>query len=172
MRLEPESIRGEHITPGSVMIAETDPIRRSMIGLAPLFSGLLSLITLSYLLGNQTMFPEAMTKFSIFNLQFSIASVIIYYLFFAISNTMFPSPQDMKGVWPVATILGIVLGLLYFFGIRIALTGQMLVLATRIAETLTQSLGLVAVLNIALFIVTWILSHAIARILRLQIMRA
>lgn len=177
MRLEPESIRPSassgqgDITAGSVMIAESDPIRRSMIGLAPLSSGLLSLITLSYLLSNQNLFPTSITQFSMFNFQFSIISVIIYYLFFAISNTMFPSPQDMKGVWPVAIVLGICVGALYVFGLRIVITGQVLLVATRIAETLAQSLGLVVGVNIALWIITRLVILVTVRIMHVRIQK-
>src|SRR5260221_6045484 len=40
LTLEPESIRGESIKAGSVMIAQSDPFRRYAIGLAPVFVGI------------------------------------------------------------------------------------------------------------------------------------
>src|SRR5258706_13434406 len=50
LTLVPENIAEEEVKAGSVMIAHSDPFRRYAIGLAPIFSGLLAITTLSYFL--------------------------------------------------------------------------------------------------------------------------
>jgi hypothetical protein len=140
MRLEPESIRGPDITSGSVMIAETDPFRHAMIGLAPISWGMVTLTAISFFLNQGNMGYWGYWGLG--------------YLLFAVSNTMFPSPVDMKGVWPFAVASGIFFGGAYFLGLQIALTGQALDVAVRILTTLTQSLGIVVGINSVLLIIT------------------
>ncbi len=150
LRLEPESIREDDITSGSVMISESDPFRRYARGLAPLFAGIIVLTALSYFLS------QALPQWHYWGLG---------YLMFAVSNSMFSSPADLKGFIPFAITVGILIASAYFLGIRIALTGQILEVVTRILTTLTQSLGVVLGVNVALLFITKLLSHIIGRFL-------
>jgi hypothetical protein len=142
------------ITTGSVAIAETDPFRRFAIGLAPVFGGLIILTTIAYFL------PQIQTSWGIVGLG---------YLMFAVSNAMFSSPQDLKGFLPFAITLGIFVGLFYYLGLRIALTGAVLEVVTRITMTLENSLGIVLAVNVLLWGFTSLLITLLTRVFRVRV---
>ncbi len=168
LRLEPESIREESIQAGSVMIAETDPVRRALIGLAPLFWGMTALAALSYFI--PTLY-ESVFAFGLplwenrdFYLLFGVG-----YLLYAVSNTMFPSPVDMQGVTPILialvgiSVLGGVLGVQIPISIAVAEVVSQLIL------TLTKSLGVVLGLNIVLLSLAHLLIIWFSRLLRVRV---
>ncbi len=134
LTLVPESIRDENVQTGSVAIAETDPFRRALIGLSPLTTGIIAVSGLSYFVST--------TGYWLF-------TIFFFYLLFAISTSMFPSRPDMKGTPAVAIAIGLLVLAAYFVGIRIGLTGQILVFFLRIVDGLVKSLGFVLVLNVA-----------------------
>lgn len=86
---------------GSVVIGKTDPIRRAIIGVAPVFAGLAIL-------------------FAIFSFAFSSSNTIIlvagFYGLFAVSNTMFSSKKDIEGLLEVLIVGAIIALTLYFIG--------------------------------------------------------
>lgn len=159
LTLEPESIRGDTITTGSVAIAETDPFRRFAIGLAPMIGGIIILTTISYLL--QQYVPN----------WHDWRFWVLGYLLFAVSNAMFSSPQDLKGFLPFAITLAIFLGAFYYLGLRIGLTGEALAVATRILTTLVNSLGVVLAVNLALWTITGLLTTLLAKLFRVKIQK-
>lgn len=148
LSLVPESIREEQINTGSVQVAETDPVRRSLIGVAPVGVGIVVLTALSYFL---TGLVEAVqlniAGGRILSPEFWILIGLTYALF-AVSNTMFASEVDMKGVWPVFIILGLIFAALYLSGFRLFLTGNALSVAEKITSSLVASTGLVLILNL------------------------
>lgn len=95
-------IEGDEVRFGSVKIAESDPIRRFIIGVAPVIFGLILMFAVL-----------------IFSLQFFNASspwwqiALVVFLVFEISNTMFSSSKDMEGA--------LVLFLVIFFLIAVFL---------------------------------------------------
>lgn len=82
---------GDSIKLGSVEIGQTDPFRRALIGLAPLIGGI-SIITFSLLF-----FPK---------IDIWWGKVLLIYLIFEISNTMFSSKKDIEG------LLGLLIGII------------------------------------------------------------
>lgn len=148
LSLVPESIREEQINTGSVQVAETDPVRRSIIGIAPVGAGIVIMTALSYFLPGQfEMLQINLSAGIIHYSQFIILGFLIYALF-AVSNTMFASEVDMKGVWPVAIILGLIFTALYLSGFRLFLTGNALLVAEKIISSLVMSTGMVLILNL------------------------
>ena len=134
LTLVPESLDSTDVKTGSVAIASTDPFRRTLIGIAPLLVGVMALATLSY----------------VYNVKFvnnRTITIVYYYLIFSISNSMFSSKEDMKGVWPVFLVLGLFVGAAYWVGFRTELTGQMLEIADQIVDMMFRSLTLVLALN-------------------------
>ena len=134
LTLVPESIESTEVRTGSVAIAQTDPYRRTLIGVAPIIIGVIALATLSHIYSTQ--FVNNIT-----------ITIVYYYLIFSISNSMFSSKEDMKGVWPVFLVLGLLVGAAYWVGFRADLTGQMLEVAGRITDVMFRSLTLVLALN-------------------------
>lgn len=92
---------------GSVQIVKTDPFRRALIGLAPLFVGLSAIFASLYYLGT---FP-----FTPWYLNLMLLVIII----FEIGNTMFSSKRDVEGIPALfLAFIGLCI-VLYFLGIRI-----------------------------------------------------
>lgn len=128
LTLAPETIRGSEIQAGSVSISKTGPFRRVLIGMAPLFTGLI-----------------AVTFLSSYGL-----TVLPSYLLFSISNSMFPSKLDMQDApGPIIAAL-LLFAAAYATGIRLTLSGQLL-------EPVIQSLALVLAVNAVLLLTLWIL---------------
>lgn len=79
-------VDGQQVKLGSVQIGHTDPFRRMLIGVAPLILGLSALVGLIYF--NK----ESLSSFSPLWL-----SILVIYLLFQITNTMFSSKKDLEG---------------------------------------------------------------------------
>jgi hypothetical protein len=154
MTLVPESIRESNIKSGSVMIAKTDPFRRYAIGLAPISAGIIVITAISYFLPGlweSIQFSSIPLWEHVHFYWILIAS----YGLFSVSNAMFSSPEDLKGFPPFAFVLAILAIGAYFLGLRFTLTGNALEVSLRTLVTLTNSLGLVIILNIVLLAVSW-----------------
>ena len=91
-------IREGGVQMGSVMVGKTDPIRRLLIGLAPVLGGFLILLFLFF--SWQTSAVSEGLKY-----------VISIFIIFEVTNTMFSSSKDLEG----AAVLGIVALLLAVF---------------------------------------------------------
>lgn len=90
-----------HVRMGSVHHAKTDPIRAMLIGTAPLVYG----IAFFYLVFEASLFPHT----NVF------MNILMVYLFFAVSSSMFSSREDLKEsliIIPVSLL--IVSGLIAF----------------------------------------------------------
>ncbi len=164
LTLVPESLEGSEIKAGGVMIAETDPLRRTLIGLAPVYVGIGVLATISWwlpiLLDRVFIRPPLATQGEA--LQNGILLILALYALFAISNSMFSSKEDMKGVIPFTITVAIFATAAYMTGLRpvpdgaglrVGLTGQLLTEVIRIIETLVRSLGLVIGVNVTVLLV-------------------
>jgi len=143
LSLVPESLEVSEVKAGGVMIASTDPLRRTLIGLAPVYVGIGALSVLSYFLSSS---PNPYSSF------------FILYSLFSISNSMFSSSEDMNGVLPftVTTALFLIAG--WAAGLRIGLADTLIAKLASLTAILVQSLGLVLGLNlIVLFVNSLIL---------------
>ena len=115
-------IDGDKVKLGSVQIAQTDPIRRFLIGAAPFFFGTIILLGILFYA----------TQHQFFNNTY--LTIGIGYLIFEIGNTMFSSKKDMEGALELFGTLIVILIILYLMGIRLpsfnpnALLSQPLVL--------------------------------------------
>ncbi|QQG40746.1 MAG: hypothetical protein HYV37_00235 [Candidatus Levyibacteriota bacterium] len=100
---------------GSVEIIKTDPIRRMMIGFAPVFVGIAMLFSILYAIIQKDVIAKNITSQP---LQV-VFYIMAFYFLFVISNTMFSSSKDMEGT---AEVLLVVLGIavaLYAVGVRV-----------------------------------------------------
>lgn len=160
LTLIPESLERTEIKAGGVMVSETDPLRRTLIGLAPVYVGILVLATLSYFL--PTLFSHGTdgangTYGSLWTNPNSYIFMLICYLLFAISNSMFSSKEDMNGVLPFTITAAIFLIAGYVAGLRIGLTGQIVTGFNLVTQSLVQSLGIVLTVNLIVLAATFIL---------------
>ncbi len=89
---------------GSVMIGQTDIIRRAIIGFAPLLVGLVIVLGIPFLLKDQSTL-----------LYFMVA----VYLLFEVGNTMFSSRKDMEGVLELIIVLALLILTFYIVNFRL-----------------------------------------------------
>jgi hypothetical protein len=105
------SQRGGKVTLGSVQTAKADPVRSSLIGLAPLLTG----ATVIFLIGTRVLGVDELTSQGLDGVLAGLGDLLRVpdvwlwlYLIFAVSNAMLPSATDMQPVRPVLIFLGIV----------------------------------------------------------------
>lgn len=152
LTLVPEGIEQKEVRTGSVSIAQSDPIRRAVIGIAPVFVGLSTLGILSYFLPGvwEQVLLDIQNGILLTSYSLYIFALMVY-AFFAVSNTMFSSPEDLEGFWPVVGIITLLSAALYIAGIRINLTDTTLMGVNQFFRSMGFILGYVALLNITLF---------------------
>ncbi len=132
---------------GSVEIAKTDPIRRAIIGFAPVFAGLMLIVGIVYFFtSNLSFFQDKGIYITM------LAIIAIVYLLFAISNTMFSSRRDMEGAIEIIVTLLIVAILLYVLGLRVPLSWVFVFLESNMEPFKKSSMFLLAPIVIDLAI--------------------
>lgn len=100
-------IEGEHVKLGSVQVAKSDPIRRFLIGAAPFLFGTIIMLSLLFYFVQSHFFSNY------------LLTIILGYIIFEISNTMFSSRKDMEGALELFITLIAIVIVLYLLGIRV-----------------------------------------------------
>lgn len=96
-------IQGDRVKLGSAEIGKTDLIRRALIGVAPVIIGTAIIIGLSY------------SMFFIFTEPVWWSWIIVVYLIFVFSNSMFSSSKDLEGfIEAFSLVLSIIIALYLF----------------------------------------------------------
>lgn len=97
-------IRENHLKLGSVQIGLTDPFRRSLIGVAPVLFGVSLLLGIAYYLTSNLSHSTSIPY---------LVWLLIFYLVFVITNTMFSSPKDLEGTFAVMVFILAIFTALY-----------------------------------------------------------
>lgn len=100
-------IREGSVKLGSVQIGHTDPFRRALIGLAPIFVGIALLAWGVYFFSQFPIQPQW------------INILIVFFIVFEIGNTMFSSKRDVDGLLPLLIVLAVFSLIIYLLGFRI-----------------------------------------------------
>lgn len=133
---------------GSIEIAKTDPIRRSLIGFAPVFVGLALIICVVYFFSSNILFLQNNNFYL-----FIVVILALIYSLFAVSNTMFSSSKDMEGTVEILITLLIIFTAVYILGFRPQLSYLDRVFTGKSFEMIQQSaIFLLAPIAIDLFI--------------------
>lgn len=103
MEFLPQKREGE-LKLGSVAIGQTDPVRRFLIGVAPIIFGTAVVFGLFNFL--------AVGEASIW------VKLILFYVLFTIGNTMFSSKKDMEGAVVLLVLLVILILTAFILGLR------------------------------------------------------
>lgn len=113
----PEIEENGHIRAGHVMVAKTDPIRLTVIGIAPMIFG----ITLIYFI-QELFFPQIYRIYSAGSLplSFDLSTILGFYLIFQITGTFFSSKRDLQAVFFVLPV--VVIGILAVYVSRLQVT--------------------------------------------------
>lgn len=129
---------------GRLMLGATDPFRHTLIGLAPTLIGLV----LIYLIGRIFFLNLS----NILNTKYLILNTVGAYLFFVISTTMFSSKKDMESLKIALPIALLIILSLYFIGLRISLTANLIVRIESILKELNGYLLIVTAVNFVIFL--------------------
>jgi hypothetical protein len=145
---------------GEVVVANTDPLRMSMIGAAPLLGGIAVLALLRPLLlalldGDQ-LSPDLVVQ-----LLGTPRALVVLYPVVAIANTMFPSAADRQA-WRVVA-LGVLMLSAILLGLRLTLPVAWLQTITTAAERLTAILWPVLLIDLVVLVVVLLLEALIGR---------
>lgn len=148
LSLIPENINEKEIRAGSVQIESTDPFRRYLIGFAPIIIGTISLFCLSYFIpGLWRDITLAAQTGSVLTSPSWYIFVVVGFLIFTISNTMFTSREDTRGFLPFAIIIGAFIASALALGVRIHISGVIAQFSETAATSLSSSLAVVLALN-------------------------
>lgn len=100
---------GEKVIMGSVGIERTDPIRRAIIGFAPVIVGVLFIASSVFYFLSEG-----------FPVQYPWNYILVLFIVFEIGNTMFSSRRDLEGT--IQLLILIILGIIvfYFLGFRVS----------------------------------------------------
>jgi hypothetical protein len=158
--------RSKRVSLGSVRVGKVDPLRASLIGLAPLLGG--SAVIL--LIGNMVLGVDALAQATANQDVPTILSEVSQllhvpdfwlwlYFIFAISNAMLPSPSDMGAVRPVLIFLGLAAAVLLIVDGIPTIPQQVVEGLNTIAGHLASAFGLTlaadAVFILFVLLLTW-----------------
>lgn len=161
---------------GFVPIEETDAVRASLIGLAPLLTGSAVILLIGYLFfgigGVQEAFVDGAWRSLIAHFVEMLRAPDVWlwvYLIFAISNTMLPSQSDRESWTPIILFLVLIVALVWFAGLGptiIERLGPSLHLATR---WLTTMYGFTVIADLPFIGLILLIEWAVGRVRGLRV---
>jgi hypothetical protein len=157
--------RGQQVALGSVDIAQTDPLRASLIGLAPMISGL----ALILIIGGRVLRLEALPALGSPSFWPSLAVAyntpdfwLWAYLILAIGNAMLPSATDRQS-WGIAIGFIAVIGVALYFSGLLAFVSQPVARWAEVATTrLAYAFGITVLVDLAFAVVLFLVENGLA----------
>ena len=138
-------VEGEHVKLGSVQIAHTDPIRRFLIGSAPLIFGTAILLGILFYAVQNKWFDN------------TFLLILIGYAVFEIGNTMFSSRKDMEGAFELFGTIIFVIIVLYFLGVRVTFLNPNVILSQPVIREVFQRGSLFLLIPLAIDLIVILL---------------
>ncbi len=130
---------------GKLEIAQTDPFRHALVGLAPMIVGTILIYTIG-----KIFFPDLSL---ILNSKFLILNSLGFYLLFVITSSMFSSKKDLETMVIAFPVTLLVIFMLNYIGVRIFFETSFL---EKTAKILTELNGyLLVCVVIDLFVLTF-----------------
>ena len=153
---------------GAVSIAKTDPLRESLIGLAPLLTGSALILIIAYLIFGLTVPQElainspAQDILSTLWRYFAVPNFWLWvYLIFSISNAMLPSEADRQAWFSLALYCGVAVVVLYGLGIVRQVPGQISAWLPSGLNHLSFAFLVTIVVDAAFIVVVFLLEKAV-----------
>ncbi len=152
---------------GSVNVAKSDPVRESLIGVAPFVVGVgaIWLIT-GFGFGlwphDGLTFEEMLRRVAQYAHDWT--TWLDVYLIFAVSTAMIPSDSDRAPWGPVIGVFGMMVVVLFVLGWMPRVPVEWVNLARRLLDALTFALGIAVVVNGAIAILLWIFERMVEKI--------
>jgi hypothetical protein len=152
-------MKNKEVKLGSLQVAECDPLRRYLIGFAPIFFGVFFLSLIIWL------FNQYFS--SITEVPLKILCVVLSgYGLFSISNNMFSSRKDLEGFIFFVPVLLIVAAAFYFSGFTIPINSQFLALLQVMSARISQVLLIVLACNFGLLLLNGLVLKSLWRLRR------
>lgn len=161
----------ERIQLGFVPVEETDVIRASLIGLAPLLAGSAVILLIGYLAFNIDTMQHAFVQRNWAEVVAGLTEMarvqdfwLWVYLIFAVSNTMLPSQSDREPWRPILLFIALITPLAWFAGVGPTIVerlGQPLTLA---ALWLTAMYGFTVVADLPFVLLITLLEWILGRL--------
>lgn len=128
-------IRANEVKAGGLKMARIDPFRHTLIGLAPIITGIsiITFVTHFYL------YPQIQTLQSI-DIKRIFSLFVLCSLLFIVSNTMFSSKKDLEPILLPLLLILICLALFYVLGIQISLSPRTIDSLTLLLKNLDLAL--------------------------------
>lgn len=107
-------LTGTSLKMGSVKVEKSDIIRSLLIGVAPIAVGVGILCVFLFFIGKIYSYQPVFSSWI-----HIVLLVLSGYAIFVITNTMFSSKKDVEGLFELLVVTGLIVGGLYFVGIRL-----------------------------------------------------
>lgn len=163
--------RGKHIRLGSVTVTSGGHLLDSLVGLAPFLFGSLAILILGSTVFALATIVENVNAHGWQGAWDAVLATlhvhdawIWLYLVFAISNSMFPSPNDSEPVRPVLLFGGLLAGLALIAGWNPTLSPDTVNHVNRVLLVLAQAFTFTLVVDIVCGIVILVLEHVVGAI--------
>jgi len=155
--------RSRRVSLGSVRVGRVDPVRASLIGLAPLLGGSAVILIIGNLVLGVGDFADAVAGQGMGGILGALGQMaqvgdfwLWLYLIFAVSNAMLPSESDMAAIRPVLIFLGLVAAVvLVFSGVR-GISPGLADGVNAIAGYLATAFGLTLAVDVVFMLVVWL----------------
>jgi hypothetical protein len=174
--LLPQALEGGRLQLGYVETASTDIVRDALIGLAPLLAGA---AFVAYAGITRLGLPEIWVALTSGNLESSLQAAISlprrpdfwiwFYLVFAVSSTMLPSPSDRRAWLPVLLAVGVLIALAVLAGGGPWIMDNLAPYVNQMLRALALVLGITVAVHLLLLPPTWALRSTLSRLTGLQV---
>jgi hypothetical protein len=159
--------RSQRVSLGSVQVANVDPVRNSLVGVAPLLGGSAIILLIGNMVLDVGQLTAALSGQGVDGILAWLGQIVQVadfwlwlYLIFAVSNAMLPSESDMDTVRPVLLFLGIAALVVLIVGGVPAIPADVVQAVNAIAGYLASAFGLTLATDLVFLIVigllTWV----------------
>lgn len=156
--------RSRKVSLGSVRVSRVDPVRASLIGVAPLVGGSAVILLIGSMVLGVGEMAEVMSGGGIEGLLYGLEQMVRVpdfwlwlYLIFAVSNAMLPSESDMATVRPVLIFLGIAAAVVLIVTGIPAIPPEIVTAVNGTAGYLATAFGLTLAVDLVFMAVIWLL---------------
>lgn len=158
--------RKTEISLGSVDVEDCDPLRESLIGVAPFIVGISAILLIANLgfglTAETNLGLESVIAYVRMN-SFDWTTVLKLYFIFAVSAAMIPSESDREPWIYVLITGGIGIAILFLLGWTPSVPPAVVAMARRILEAVTFALSISVIVNGAVAIALWIFEGTVER---------
>lgn len=157
----------KRVSLGSVNIERTDPLRQSLIGIAPFIVGIGAIWLIAG--AGFDLWPNAGLSFEqmigrVREYAYDWTTWLDLYLIFAVSTAMIPSESDREPWAPVITFFGLGVAILFLMGWTPRVPPDLVLLARQLLDALTFALGVAVLVNGVVALALWVLERTVESI--------